>query len=134
MILEHKHKLCQQLHETADHALTLHLVVLIVFTTITGNIIHASGKFVSQIHTHLLMQANVGDQIATLTKYHGKFIQKFLKQSSLYKLFSDAVLKLLQAAEDSEEYKSLTNELNTLQKDVKTFAVNFERPGTTKAD
>lgn len=73
LILEHKHKLCQQLHETADHALTLHLVVLIVFTTLTGNIIHASGKFVSQIYTHLLLQGNVADQIVSLTKYHGKF-------------------------------------------------------------
>lgn len=73
MILEHKHKLCQQLHETADHALTLHLVVLIVFTTLTGNIIHASGKFVSQIYTFLLLQNNVGDQLAILSKYHGRF-------------------------------------------------------------
>lgn len=75
LILEHKHKLCQQLHETTDHAMTLHLVVLIVFTTITGSIIHASGKFVSQIYSHLLQQANLGNQMDTLTRYHGKFIQ-----------------------------------------------------------
>lgn len=74
LILDHKNKLCQQLHETEDHALTLHLVVLIVFTTLTGNIIHASGKFVSQIYTFLLGQTNAGDQINILSKYHGNIL------------------------------------------------------------
>lgn len=74
LILEHKQKLCQQLNETDQHAFTLHLAVLIVFTTITGQIIHASGKFVSQIYTHLLQQPNISSELETLTKYHGKFL------------------------------------------------------------
>lgn len=49
-------------------------------------------------------------------------------------LFIDAVLKSLQSKEGSEEYESLSDELSNLQRDVKEFAVNFEKPGVTRAD
>lgn len=46
---ENKQNLILQLEEAVDAGLTLHLSVLLIFQSITGNALHASGKFVPQI-------------------------------------------------------------------------------------
>jgi len=71
LIIEHKAKLIAQLNDTFNPALVLHLTVLIVFTSITGAILHASGKFVSHILEYIKPNLTP-DQNAILVKYHSK--------------------------------------------------------------
>lgn len=49
LLSENRQNLILQLEEAADAGLTLHLSVLLIFQSITGSAIHASGKFVPQI-------------------------------------------------------------------------------------
>lgn len=72
LIVQHKEKLCQQLQEATDPALVLHLTALILFTTVTGGILHASGKFVAQILTYLSSQMS-NDDNKLLLEYHGEW-------------------------------------------------------------
>lgn len=72
LIADHKKKLQEQLLECSDPALLLHLAALILFTTISGCILHASGKFVSAILQHI--RGSLSDpQNALLLRYHGLF-------------------------------------------------------------
>lgn len=73
LIIQHKEKLCQQLSETEDHALTFHLTALILFITVTGCILHASGRFVSHILTFIRPNMSF-EQNDLLTQFHGKRI------------------------------------------------------------
>lgn len=75
LILQHREKLLEQLQQCSEPALILHLTALILFTTITGCILHASGKFVSQILAFINSSMS-DEQNKLLTKYHGK---NFLK-------------------------------------------------------
>lgn len=70
LIISHKEKLLQQLLECREPALLLHLATLILFTTITGCILHASGKFVSAILQHIRSTLNE-EQNVLLLRYHG---------------------------------------------------------------
>ncbi|XP_062122050.1 LOW QUALITY PROTEIN: E3 UFM1-protein ligase 1 homolog [Drosophila sulfurigaster albostrigata] len=116
LIVNHKEKLQQQLLECNEPALLLHLAALILFTTITGCILHASGKFVSAILQHIRSTLNE-PQNALLLRYH------------------DLVLQLLQqASPDSVESKSVNEQLHSLQTEVVDLAQNYSRASVSKAD
>ncbi|ALC46915.1 CG1104 [Drosophila busckii] len=116
LILDHKDKLLQQLQECNEPALVLHLAALILFTTITGCILHASGKFVSSILQHLRPTLNE-TQNALLVRYH------------------DLVLQLLQqSSAESAESKSVNEQLTTLQTQILELAQNYSRASVSKAD
>ncbi|KAL7728600.1 hypothetical protein ACLKA6_012596 [Drosophila palustris] len=116
LIVSHKEKLLQQLLECNEPALLLHLAALILFTTITGCILHASGKFVSAILQHIRSTLNE-PQNALLLRYH------------------DLVLKLLQqSSPDSAESKSVNEQLQSLQAEVVELAQNYSRASVSKAD
>ncbi|TDG39652.1 hypothetical protein AWZ03_013925 [Drosophila navojoa] len=116
LIVSHKEKLMQQLSECREPALLLHLAVLILFTTITGCILHASGKFVSTILQHIRPTLSEA-QNALLLRYH------------------DLVLQMLQqGTTDSPESKSLNEQLQTLQGEVVDLAQNYSRVSVSKAD
>ncbi|KAM8705841.1 hypothetical protein ACLKA7_010179 [Drosophila subpalustris] len=116
LIVSHKEKLLQQLLECNEPALLLHLAALILFTTITGCILHASGKFVSAILQHIRSTLNE-PQNALLLRYH------------------DLVLKLLQqTSPDSAESKSVNEQLQSLQAEVVELAQNYSRASVSKAD
>jgi len=76
LIADHKKKLQEQLLECREPALLLHLAALILFTTISGNILHASGKFVSAILQHIRGSLNES-QNALLLRYHGELLFDF---------------------------------------------------------
>lgn len=115
IVTQHKEKLCQQLQETNDPALILHLVVLILFTNTTGNIIHASGRFVSQ----LLM-----------------FLKSYLNdtQNTLLKDFHDLILKYFIVGNETNEGKEVLEKLKILQKDLCNLALNYEKSNVTKSE
>ncbi|EDW67195.2 LOW QUALITY PROTEIN: uncharacterized protein Dvir_GJ24026 [Drosophila virilis] len=116
LIIGHKEKLLQQLLECHEPALLLHLAALILFTTITGCILHASGKFVSAILQHIRASLNE-PQNAPLLRYH------------------DLVLQMLQqATPDSAESKSINEQLQSLQAEVVDLAQNYSRASVSKAD
>lgn len=137
LILQHKQKLLQQLQETVEPALVLHLASLILFTTVTSCIIHASGKFVAQILAFIRPHLS-NEQNEQLMQYHGELMQFFfyihiytiLKHS----LFTDYVLKLLQAKEDSDEAKLISEQLQNLQNVIKELAACYEKTGTSKTE
>ncbi|XP_055843123.1 E3 UFM1-protein ligase 1 homolog [Episyrphus balteatus] len=115
LIVQHKEKLLQQLDETEDHAMVLHLTSLIVFITVTGCILHASGRFVSQILAYL--RPNMSSE-----------------QNDLLMQSHDLVLKMLQLDSASDEYKTLSQQLNSIQGEIKGLAKSYTKPGVTKAD
>nr|XP_036674874.1 E3 UFM1-protein ligase 1 homolog [Drosophila suzukii] len=115
LIADHKKKLQEQLLECREPALLLHLAALILFTTISGNILHASGKFVSAILQHIRGSLNES-QNALLLRYH------------------DLVLQVLQATPDSSESKIAYEQLQAMQTEVVELAQNFTRASVSKAD
>ena len=64
--------LIEQLEGSIDTALILHISCLILFQTVTGNLLHASGKFVPQI-IHFLRDHLPEDKHSVLLEYQGKF-------------------------------------------------------------
>ncbi|KAH8278987.1 hypothetical protein KR018_012121 [Drosophila ironensis] len=115
LIADHKKKLQEQLLECQDPALLLHLAALILFTTISGCILHASGKFVSAILQHIRASLNE-PQNALLLRYH------------------DLVLQVLQSAPDSGDSKLAHEQLQALQTEVVELAQNFSRASVSKAE
>ncbi|KAB0802921.1 hypothetical protein PPYR_05107 [Photinus pyralis] len=69
VISNHKHALLEQLDKCDDSALTLHLASLIIFVTVTQNMLHASGRHVSSILTYLKQYLGA-DQFSELSSYH----------------------------------------------------------------
>lgn len=114
-VLCHKHALLDQLSNCREPALTLHLTVLIIFTIVTQNMLHASGKFVSNILMFLQPSLN-------------------REQSDLLRDYHDSVLKLLTAAADSDETKQLSQELDAKLDAVKAIATSYKKPGSTAAE
>lgn len=115
LVLCHKHSLLDQLSKCNDPALTLHLVILIIFTVSTQNILHASGKFVSSILSFLQPSLNQ-EQSNTLKEYH------------------DLVLKLLTSKPDSGESKHVTEQLESKLDNIKSIATTYKKPGVTNAE
>ena len=53
LLVSHRTGLLEQLSACLDPALCLHLATLLLFHSVTGHILHASGKFVPHLITHL---------------------------------------------------------------------------------
>uniref|UniRef100_U5EZ64 E3 UFM1-protein ligase 1 homolog n=1 Tax=Corethrella appendiculata TaxID=1370023 RepID=U5EZ64_9DIPT len=108
LILSHKHGLIEQLTNCKDPALVLHLSVLIMFTVVTQNMLHASGRNVSAILSFLQPSLSP-DETQLLTNYH------------------DLVLKLLssesQSEGDSEVVQHQLDELTPKIKEI-SFAIS----------
>ncbi|XP_058446223.1 E3 UFM1-protein ligase 1 homolog [Malaya genurostris] len=119
LILSHKHGLLEQLSSCSDHALVLHLAVLVIFTISTQSMLHISGRHVSAVLRFLQPSLNP-DQAQKLTTYH------------------DLVLKLLSA--ESTAYGSkldvddITKQLEDLTHIVKDIATDLKKVGVTSAE
>ncbi|OXU20997.1 hypothetical protein TSAR_015500 [Trichomalopsis sarcophagae] len=104
VIVGHREALLEQLNNTQDPALTLHLTTTILFTAATQNALHMSGRHVSSILSFLqpLLEQST---IATLNKYHDLVLQ--------YLTSSDPAIKeeLHKQLEDGlQEIKKIANE------------------------
>ncbi|XP_013113083.2 E3 UFM1-protein ligase 1 homolog [Stomoxys calcitrans] len=115
LIIQHREKLLEQLQQCSEPALILHLTTLVLFTTITGYILHASGKFVSQILAFIN---------SSMTDEHNKLLTKY----------HDLVISVLRLANDSAEYTTATAELTDLEPKIKQLASSFEKPGVSKSE
>lgn len=72
MILNHKYQLLEELNKCEDLALSLHLATLVVFTTATQCMLHASGRHVAGILTFLKSYLSE-EHMTEFTSYHGEF-------------------------------------------------------------
>lgn len=70
IVLNHKHELLEQLNKCDDLALVLHLAVLVIFTTATQCMLHASGRHLQQILRYLKQYLTV-EHMGELNSYHG---------------------------------------------------------------
>lgn len=102
-----------QLYKCNDPSLVLHLACLVIFTIATGNMLHASGKFVSSIMDFLAMSFLSDEENLQLMKFH------------------ELVLTLFRA--DSDEVKAdVTSKLDELIPKIKDMAANFKKIGKSK--
>lgn len=112
-ILTHKQGILDQLYKCNDPSLVLHLACLVIFTIVTGNMLHASGKFVSSILEFLAAGFLTDEENMQLLKFH------------------ELVLMLFKA--DSEEVKTdVTGKLDDLIPKVKDMAANFKKISKNK--
>lgn len=143
LILCHKHELLNQLENCYDPSLCLHLVALTIFTVVTQNMLHASGKYVSSILRFLQAYLNP-EQGEILRNYHGTYnYSKDVEEEGRILLiltftfespFTDLVLKLLTLPPDSEEIIGVTSQLDEKLAAVKEVAKTFKKPGVTQAE
>lgn len=109
IILTHKQGLLDQLYKCNDPSLVLHLAALVIFTIGTGNMLHASGKFVSSILDFLAVSYMSDEENLQLMKFHELVMQHFKA--------------------DSEEVKAeVTLKLDELIPKIKDLAANFKKP------
>lgn len=114
-ILTHKQGLLDQLYKCNDPSLVLHLACLVIFTIVTGNMLHASGKFVSSIMEYLAGGFLSDEENLQLLRFH------------------ELVLMLFKA--DSEEVKTeVTGKLDELIPKVKDMAANFKKLAKKEGD
>lgn len=69
-VLAHREALLEELNATWDPALALHLVTSVLFTAVTQNALHMSGRHVSSVLAFLRKQLEP-DAISILSRYHG---------------------------------------------------------------
>lgn len=109
----HKQGLLDQLYKCNDPSLLLHLAALVIFTIVTGNMLHASGKFVSSILEFLANGFLSDEENMQLLKFH------------------ELVLMLFKA--DSDDVKAdVTGKLDEMIPKIKDMAANFKKIGKNK--
>lgn len=81
IILTHKQGLLDQLYKSNEPSLVLHVACLVIFTIATGNMLHASGKFVSTILDFLGAGYLSDDESILLVKFHDLVLQHFKADS-----------------------------------------------------
>ncbi|KAK5650317.1 hypothetical protein RI129_001346 [Pyrocoelia pectoralis] len=111
VVSNHKQALLEQLDKCDDSALTLHLASLIIFITVTQNMLHASGRHVSSILIYLKQYLSA-DQYLELSSYH------------------DLVTLMLSGGSEAENAKDLLRERMTT---VKKIANEFKKLSSEKS-
>ncbi|KAJ2951130.1 hypothetical protein O0L34_g5519 [Tuta absoluta] len=108
LIQNHREKLISELEGCDDPALSLHLAVLAIFTILTQNMLHASGRQVPVIISYLKGQLKDED-FYQLQNYH-ELVSKFLTASDEDKPKIEETLKnelpsLKKTVQDVKKYK-----------------------------
>ncbi|KAK8751399.1 hypothetical protein OTU49_014591, partial [Cherax quadricarinatus] len=108
VLLNHRSGLLEQLDGSIDAPVTLHLACLVLFQSVTGNMLHASGKFVP--HILALIKSQIpADQFSVLQEYQ------------------DLVIKSLTSKSDLEAESEVRLQLETLTPVVKEIAITFKK-------
>lgn len=116
-IVIHSHKLglLDQLALCNDPATVLHLAVLIIFTTATQNMVHASGRHVSALLS-FLKPSIAEEQVKILLEHH------------------DLVIKTLATDSENEEIKELQIKLHDKIPEIREIAKNYKKSGAQHAE
>ncbi|XP_014215806.1 E3 UFM1-protein ligase 1 homolog [Copidosoma floridanum] len=107
IIIGHREALLEQLNNTQDPALALHLTTTILFTAATQNALHISGRHVSTILAYLYPYLEE-TCVSTLSKYH------------------DLVLQYL-SLHDQDDKEKLQKQLEDGLQDVKKIASEYKK-------
>ncbi|KAL8584472.1 hypothetical protein ACOMHN_032090 [Nucella lapillus] len=117
LVFAHRQSLADQLRGESEAALTLHLAVTMLFQTLAQAMVHAPGRLVPALLTHLqhLLDPQVYQQLTH---------------------FQDLVVQRLQAEAggDRDAVDGLTAELDTRAPEVKAVALNTKRRTHTAED
>ncbi|KAK8399047.1 hypothetical protein O3P69_004257 [Scylla paramamosain] len=108
VLVSHRAALLEQLEGSLDPPLTLHLACLILFQTVTGNMLHASGKFVPHILAYLKTQMST-DKFSVLHDYQ------------------DLVIKSLMSKNEADDDCGVKLQLEALTPSVKEVAITFKK-------
>lgn len=81
VVLNHKYQLLEELNKCEDLALSLHLAVLVIFTTATQSMLHISGRHVAGVLSFLKSYL-LEEQAIELTSYYGELL--FLVLNSIF--------------------------------------------------
>lgn len=111
IVLNHKHKLLEHLNCCEDLALVLHLASLIIFTSATQCILHASGRHVAPLLS-FLKQHLTESQFSELMAYH------------------DFVTLMLSNGSEAENAKEKLKEKVQV---IKTLANEYRKPSSEKS-
>ncbi|XP_011704580.1 PREDICTED: E3 UFM1-protein ligase 1 homolog [Wasmannia auropunctata] len=103
----HREALLEELNATQDPALMLHLVTSLLFTAVTQNAIHMSGRHVTTVLAFLQQQLEP-NTMSTLSRYH------------------DLVLNLLSAPDENAKMEA-SRALEEGLVDIKNIANNFKQ-------
>ncbi|KMQ94051.1 e3 ufm1-protein ligase 1-like protein [Lasius niger] len=103
----HREALLEELNATQDPALALHLVTSVLFTAVTQNALHMSGRHVTTVLAFLQKQLEP-DTISILSKYH------------------DLVLNLLSTSDENIKMEA-SRALEEGLTDIKNIANNFKQ-------
>ena len=129
LVLAHRQALLEQLGQTLDPAVALHLVTSILFTAATHSALHMSGRHVASILAFLQSHLEPSAVLA-LSQYHGTsdsilFIFAYRIFCIFGTFFPDRVLEFLSSSNDratkQETQTILDNELDN----IKDIANNF---------
>ncbi|RZF37966.1 hypothetical protein LSTR_LSTR005466 [Laodelphax striatellus] len=107
-MLAHKQVLLQQMMNSDDPALVLHLATLVIFQCATQSMLHASGRFVSTVLQFLRSHLSE-DDYQVLQKFH------------------DMVLKLLTLKEEDNQIEEIEKALRENMTAVKNIANNYKK-------
>nr|CAD7405049.1 unnamed protein product [Timema cristinae] len=113
MVHSHRQALLEQLSTCTDPALVLHLASLLLFQAVSQTMLHASGRFVSNILTHLASHL-AADTFNSLQLYH------------------DLVLKLLSSGEESDGRAEIMQALESKMPEIKEIAITFKKKSVSE--
>ncbi|KAF0307098.1 E3 UFM1-protein ligase 1 [Amphibalanus amphitrite] len=119
----HVQCLLEQLAGSTDSALTLHLAALVLYQTFTGNMLHASGKFVPAIVSRLtdLVPAEV---LSVLQECQGRSLQEC----------QGLVMKQLKLKEADPQRSEVNQQLEQVIPRVKELAATARKASSSAAE
>lgn len=112
LLTENRHNLVAQLQETNDQGLTLHASLLLIFQTLTGCAVHASGKFVPNIIQEV--KGKIPQEMFDLLIEYEQLVIKEVKSSRREESPSD------------DEKSFLDQQLLQLQPRIKELGMSFK--------
>nr|CAD7447656.1 unnamed protein product [Timema bartmani] len=113
MVHSHRQALLEQLSTCTDPALVLHLASLLLFQAVSQTMLHASGRFVSNILAHLASHLTA-ETFNSLQLYH------------------DLVLKLLSSGEESDGRAEIMQALESKMPEIKEIAIMFKKKSVSE--
>ncbi|XP_073672653.1 E3 UFM1-protein ligase 1 [Garra rufa] len=127
----HRQALSEQLRDTEDPALVLHLTSVLLFQNVTHCMLHAPGRCVPQIISFL--QGKIPeDQHKLLSQYQSLVVKQLVVQGH----GPEKKSSLGERAEDSpvvsDDIEGLQKELHSLTRDIKDIILSQRKPSVTE--
>ncbi|XP_016318260.1 E3 UFM1-protein ligase 1-like [Sinocyclocheilus anshuiensis] len=127
----HRQALSEQLKDTEDPALVLHLTSVLLFQNVTHCMLHAPGRCVPHI-IGFLQRSHMLEQHKLLSQYQSLVVKQLVVQGHALEKKSN----LGEGAQDgpvvSDDMEGLQKELHTLTRDIKDIILSQRKPSVTE--